>query len=79
MAAPRPGGIEDEMTIAYASALAAIAGAGILWLVVANVRVVKQYERGVVYRFGRVQSLVCEPGLTFLIPIAAAQRGRPVS
>jgi regulator of protease activity HflC (stomatin/prohibitin superfamily) len=70
MAAPRPGGIEDEMTIAYASALAAIAGAGILWLVVANVRVVKQYERGVVYRFGRVQSLVREPGLTFLIPIA---------
>ena len=58
------------MTIAYASALAAIAGVGLLWLVGANVRVVKQYERGVVYRFGRVQPRVREPGLTFLIPIA---------
>ena len=58
------------MTIAYASALAAIAGAGMLWLVAANVRVVKQYERGVVYRFGRVQSRLREPGLNFLIPIA---------
>ena len=69
-AAHRPGGIEDEMTIAYASALAAIAGVGMFWLVVANVRVVKQYERGVVYRFGRVQPRVREPGLNFLIPIA---------
>jgi regulator of protease activity HflC (stomatin/prohibitin superfamily) len=58
------------MTIAYASALAAIAGVCMLWLVGANVRVVKQYERGVVYRFGRVQSRVREPGLNFLIPIA---------
>ena len=58
------------MTIAYASAVAAIAGVGMLWLVAANVRVVKQYERGVVYRFGRVQPRVREPGLAFLIPIA---------
>ena len=35
-----------------------------------NIRVVKQYERGIVYRFGRVQSRVRGPGLTFLIPIA---------
>ena len=69
-AAHSPGGIEDEMTIAYASALAAIAGIVMLWLVAANVRVVKQYERGVVYRFGRVQPRVREPGLAFLIPIA---------
>src|ERR1700754_4170063 len=54
-AAQRPGGIEDEMTIAFASALAAVVGAGLLWLGT-NVRVVKQYERGVVYRFGRVQA-----------------------
>jgi regulator of protease activity HflC (stomatin/prohibitin superfamily) len=66
----RPGGIEDEMTIAYASAVAAIAGAGLLWLLAANIRVIKQYERGVVYRFGRVQPHVREPGLAFLIPIA---------
>ena len=58
------------MTIAYASALAAIAGASLLWLLGANIRVIKQYERGVVYRFGRVQQSVREPGLTFLAPIA---------
>jgi len=65
----RPGGIEDEMTIAYMSALG-IAGAGVLWMLFTNIRVVKQYERGVVYRFGRVQPRVREPGLNFLIPIA---------
>jgi regulator of protease activity HflC (stomatin/prohibitin superfamily) len=66
----RPGGIEDEMTIAYASAVAAIAGTSLLWLLGANIRVIKQYERGVVYRFGRVQPRVREPGLAFLAPIA---------
>jgi regulator of protease activity HflC (stomatin/prohibitin superfamily) len=35
-----------------------------------NIRVVRQYERGVIYRFGRVQPEVRQPGLTFLIPIA---------
>jgi regulator of protease activity HflC (stomatin/prohibitin superfamily) len=34
----------------------------------ASVRVVKQYERGVVYRFGRVRPEVLPPGLTFLVP-----------
>jgi regulator of protease activity HflC (stomatin/prohibitin superfamily) len=32
--------------------------------------VIKQFERGVVYRFGRVQNRVRQPGLTMLIPIA---------
>ena len=41
-----------------------------LWLVGANVRVVKQFERGVVYRLGRVQSSVRGPGLTLLVPVA---------
>jgi regulator of protease activity HflC (stomatin/prohibitin superfamily) len=34
-----------------------------------SVRVVKQYERGVVFRFGRVRSKPLRPGLAFLIPI----------
>src|SRR6476660_3107211 len=42
---------------------------GALWLCT-SLRVVKQYERGVVYRFGRVQSAVRGPGLTWLVPIA---------
>jgi regulator of protease activity HflC (stomatin/prohibitin superfamily) len=49
--------------------LAAVLGVGLLWLT-QNVRVVKQYERGVVFRFGRVQSGVRGPGLAVLIPIA---------
>src|SRR4051794_14743535 len=38
-----------------------------LWLV-AGLRVVRQYERGVVFRFGRVQEAVREPGLTRINP-----------
>ena len=55
------------MIILYA--LAAAFGLGVLWLGT-NVRVVKQFEQGVVFRFGRAQSGVRGPGLTMLIPIA---------
>jgi regulator of protease activity HflC (stomatin/prohibitin superfamily) len=55
------------MTIVFA--LAAAVGLGVLWLG-SNIRVVRQFERGVVFRFGRVQSEVRRPGLTVLIPIA---------
>jgi regulator of protease activity HflC (stomatin/prohibitin superfamily) len=50
-------------------ALAATVGLGVLWLG-SNLRVVKQFERGVVFRFGRVQDRVRGPGLTMLVPIA---------
>ena len=50
-------------------ALAAAFGIGVLWLGT-NIRVVKQFERGVVFRFGRVRSGVRGPGLTVLIPVA---------
>jgi regulator of protease activity HflC (stomatin/prohibitin superfamily) len=49
--------------------LAAAFGLGVLWLGT-SVRVVKQFEQGVVFRFGRVQTRVRGPGLTPLIPIA---------
>jgi regulator of protease activity HflC (stomatin/prohibitin superfamily) len=55
------------MIILYA--LAAACGLGVL-LLGTNVRVVKQFERGVVFRFGRVQAGVRGPGLTLLMPIA---------
>ena len=45
----------------------AVVGAVGLWGV-AGVRVVRQYERGVVFRFGRVQSEVRQPGLTRIHP-----------
>jgi regulator of protease activity HflC (stomatin/prohibitin superfamily) len=34
-----------------------------------SMKVVQQYERGVLYRFGRVQPAVIEPGLAFIRPI----------
>jgi regulator of protease activity HflC (stomatin/prohibitin superfamily) len=42
---------------------------GAAWLSL-GVRVVKQYERGVVFRFGRAQTQTREPGLTFIAPVA---------
>ncbi|MFE0027803.1 slipin family protein [Amycolatopsis sp. NPDC059021] len=47
--------------------LSAAVLAGGAWLA-ASVRVVKQYERGLIYRFGRVRSSIREPGLTLLVP-----------
>jgi regulator of protease activity HflC (stomatin/prohibitin superfamily) len=44
-----------------------LAGAGALWLV-AGFRVVRQYERGVVFRFGRVRDNITGPGLTRIQP-----------
>jgi regulator of protease activity HflC (stomatin/prohibitin superfamily) len=56
-----------------ASILAGIAAGGFglvaLWLGT-TVRVVKQFERGVVFRFGRVQPELRGPGLTLLRPVA---------
>jgi len=49
--------------------LAAAVSLGLLFLG-QNIRVVKQFERGVVFRFGRVQSGVRGPGLTMLVPVA---------
>jgi regulator of protease activity HflC (stomatin/prohibitin superfamily) len=58
------------MSILYTLAVAGAASLGVIWLGLANIRVVKQFERGVVFRFGRVQSGVRGPGLTMLIPFA---------
>ena len=43
-------------------------GLGIVWLA-AGFRVVRQYERGVVFRLGRVQPAIREPGLTRITPL----------
>jgi regulator of protease activity HflC (stomatin/prohibitin superfamily) len=55
------------MLIAYLL-LGILAVAGI-WLS-SSVRVIKQYERGLVFRFGRVRPAVREPGLAVIMPIA---------
>jgi regulator of protease activity HflC (stomatin/prohibitin superfamily) len=58
------------MSILYSLTLAAAAGVGVIWTAALNIRVIKQFERGVVFRFGRLQSAVRGPGLTMLIPLA---------
>ena len=58
------------MSVLYTLYIALAAGLGVIWLGLRNIRVIKQFERGVVYRFGRVQTRVRQPGLTMLIPVA---------
>ncbi len=43
-------------------------------VVVFGIRIVQQYERGVVFRLGRVQSGVKGPGLTVIIPLIDVMR-----
>jgi regulator of protease activity HflC (stomatin/prohibitin superfamily) len=58
------------MSVMYTLSFATAAGIGVIWLALTNIRVIKQFERGVVYRFGRVQTRVRQPGLTMLVPVA---------
>lgn len=58
------------MTILSTLTAIGLAGIGVIWLGMQNIRVIRQFERGVVYRFGRVQNRVRGPGLTWLVPIA---------
>ncbi|MGP3910852.1 slipin family protein [Nonomuraea sp. 10N515B] len=43
-------------------------------LAVTGVRVVNQVERGIVFRFGRAQPQIRQPGLRFLIPVVDSMR-----
>jgi regulator of protease activity HflC (stomatin/prohibitin superfamily) len=52
------------LIVAVAIAVAVLAG------MAASLRVVKQFERGVVFRFGRVQPAPRRPGLAVIVPIA---------
>ena len=47
----------------------AVFGAVAIAAAVASLRVVKEYERGVVYRFGRVRPTPLRAGLAFLVPV----------
>jgi regulator of protease activity HflC (stomatin/prohibitin superfamily) len=46
----------------------------LLILIGGSVRVINQYERGVVFRLGKVAKAVKEPGLRFIIPIVDQMR-----
>ncbi|NGY65115.1 slipin family protein [Lentzea sp. NEAU-D13] len=56
------------MNVVYVLLLTA-AGIGLFGLM-SSVRVITQYERGVLFRFGRVRSGIRGPGLVLLMPIA---------
>jgi regulator of protease activity HflC (stomatin/prohibitin superfamily) len=47
----------------------------ILFVIIAyGIRIVNQYERGVVFRLGRVSKTIKEPGLRFIVPIIDQMR-----
>jgi regulator of protease activity HflC (stomatin/prohibitin superfamily) len=48
----------------------AVVGGVALAAAAVSLRVVKQYERGLVFRFGRVLDQVVDPGLAMIVPIA---------
>ncbi|NUP53348.1 MAG: slipin family protein [Catenulispora sp.] len=56
------------MITAIVSAIIAAAAAGAVGMG-ASLRTVKQYERGIVFRFGRALDSVRQPGLTRIIPV----------
>ena len=41
----------------------------VIFLAASAVRIVNEYERGVIFRLGRVQGTAKGPGLFFLVPI----------
>jgi len=55
------------MTVIIIAALIAIVAIGAMWLL-SGARVISQFERGVVFRFGRVTSTPRAPGLTWVTP-----------
>lgn len=61
---------KEEVTVAALIVL----GIVILIIVAGGVRLVNQYERGVVFRLGRVQHRIKEPGLRLIIPIVDQMR-----
>lgn len=46
----------------------------IVFIVIPGVRIINQYERGVVFRLGRVRGGIKEPGMRLLIPIVDQMR-----
>ena len=63
----RPGPWRRTVGDVLVDVILAVVGAGALWAV-AGLRVVRQFERGVVLRFGRVHAEVRAPGLTRIHP-----------
>lgn len=46
----------------------------VVFIIIFGIRIVNQYERGVVFRLGKVRSHVKEPGLRVIIPVVDVMR-----
>jgi regulator of protease activity HflC (stomatin/prohibitin superfamily) len=46
----------------------------IIFFIAASVKIINQYQRGVVFRLGKVEHSVKEPGLRFIIPVVDQMR-----
>lgn len=54
--------------------IAAVVAVIVLYIIIKGVRLVTQYERGVVFRLGKVRPQVKEPGLRLIIPLVDQMR-----
>src|SRR5699024_6071471 len=59
---------EGDMAAVIVAVVLAVLFVGLVTLS-SSLRVIRQYERGVVYRFGRVESQPLRPGLVFIWPV----------
>jgi regulator of protease activity HflC (stomatin/prohibitin superfamily) len=61
--------LREAAMAALIAVLVAVLCLGLIWCGL-SVRIIKQYERGLIFRFGRVKDRVRGPGLTMITPIA---------
>ena len=61
-------GLLQSIGIGFA-AIVVVAVVVVLFMLTSAVKIVKEYERGVIFRLGRVQGGAKGPGLFFLIPL----------
>jgi regulator of protease activity HflC (stomatin/prohibitin superfamily) len=59
---------EKESTMDVLFPILCVVGVGLVTILIASVRIVQEYERGVIFRLGRVMAAK-GPGLFFIIPI----------
>jgi regulator of protease activity HflC (stomatin/prohibitin superfamily) len=62
-------GLLQSVGIGFAAIVVVAVVAVVLFIVASAIKIVKEYERGVIFRLGRVQGRAKGPGLFILIPI----------
>ena len=62
-------GLLQSVGIGFVAIVLIAVVAVILFILMSAIKIVKEYERGVIFRLGRVQGRAKGPGLFILIPI----------